>query len=63
MSRKDDFEEDWVAEAQAAVLEPSNKEFNDLKRRLRRQAGYDLRWWERLILRVARVLRIDFRWK
>jgi hypothetical protein len=57
---KEDYEE---VEIDPGVELAVNNEFNRLQRRLRRQAGYDLTWWERLVLRAARAFRIDFRFK
>lgn len=59
MSKEDDQEIEIDPSVELAV----NNEFKRLQRRLRRQAGYDLTLWERLVLRAARALRIDFRFK
>jgi len=57
---KEDYEE---VEIDPSVELAVNNEFKRLQRRLRRQAGYDLNWWERLVLRAARCLRINVRFK
>lgn len=63
MGISDDCEDDWIAEAHTAMSRPAEAEFKRLMVSLRRQAGYDLTWWERLILRAAKGLRIDFKWR
>lgn len=53
-----DQDDAWESEAMQAMSSPAETEFTALKRRLRRQAGYDLTWWEKIVYRVSQWLKI-----
>lgn len=50
---KEDYEE---VEIDPGIELAVNSEFSRLQRRLRRQAGYDLSWWEALYKRAMRFI-------
>lgn len=56
--RDNDFSAEDSAETQAWMANASNGEFERLKRSLRRAAGLDLTWYERLYKRVASLFGI-----
>ena len=60
---KDDYEEEWVAEALPAMQKLATGEFRALQRRLRRQAGLDLTRWEKVYRWVLALVGIRVTFK
>lgn len=54
--RQDDHEEEWIEDAVQAIGPVADTEFTRFKRSLRRRAGLDLTWWERVYKRVMRFI-------
>ena len=55
--------EDWEVEAVGGMTEAATSEFTRLKASLRRQAGYDLKWYERLAKGLLGALGVNLRFK
>ena len=56
-------DDDWEIEATEVMALPAQNEFKALQRRLRRQAGLDLTWWEKIAYRVCKWLKIRITFK
>lgn len=61
------MQDDWSAEddleGNRIITSTADSEFKRHLASLRRQAGLDLKWWEKCILWACKRLRIDFRFR
>lgn len=63
MAKDDDWSAEDDLEGQVIISDAATGEFERLKRSLRRQAGYDLTWFERLQKKVLGWFGVSLRFK